>query len=267
MNPLTPARLEPRRGARTAMDPLNGRTAVVTGASSGFGKAIAAALVGAGATVIGVARGEANLERVRATLGDRFSSAAGDASDPRVAVKLIRTYRPSVVVLNAGARTPLQPIQDQTWEEFERNWQVDVRHVFEWVRESLRLPLAPGSQIAVVSSGAALKGSVLSGGYAGAKATIRFLARYGAEEADRSGLGLRFVSLLPQLTPLTPLGHSAVAAYAERAGLTPDEYVTRLHPALTPDLVGTTVLNALTSGESAHQELMVTGSGAQANPW
>jgi hypothetical protein len=45
-----------------------------------------------------------------------------------------------------------------------------------------------------------VRGSPLSGGYAGAKATIRFLTGYAAAESERDGLGIRFASLLPQLT-------------------------------------------------------------------
>ena len=70
-----------------------------------------------------------------------------------------------------------------------------------------------------MSSGAAVAGSPLSGGYAGAKATIRFITGYAAEESERAGLGIRFVSMLPRLTVATDLGSVAMAAYARRAGI------------------------------------------------
>ena len=121
-------------------------------------------------------------------------------------------------MLNAGA-TPLpRAIQRHTWETFGRNWEVDVRHAFGWVREALLAPLAPGSTVITMSSGAALAGSPLSGGYAGAKAAIRFLTSYAAAESGRDGLGIRFVSVLPQLTSATALGATFAAAYAARAG-------------------------------------------------
>jgi NAD(P)-dependent dehydrogenase (short-subunit alcohol dehydrogenase family) len=115
-------------------------------------------------------------------------------------------------MLNAGA-TPLpRPIQQHTWESFSRNWDVDVAQVFHWTREALLAPLPPGSTVVALSSGAALFGSPLSGGYAGAKAAIRWLTGYAAEESQRAGLGIRFVSLLPQLTPATELGAVFAAA-------------------------------------------------------
>jgi NAD(P)-dependent dehydrogenase (short-subunit alcohol dehydrogenase family) len=182
---------------------LAGATALVTGASRGFGRGIATALSGAGAQVVGVARDRAGLEELREELGESFTAVSADAADPVVAGQLIDAWRPGVLVLNAGA-TPLPlPIQLHTWETFSRNWDVDVAHVFHWTREVLLVPLAPGSTVVTLSSGAALRGSPLSGGYAGAKAAIRWLTAYAAEESRRDGLDIRFVSVLPQLTPAT----------------------------------------------------------------
>ena len=132
---------------------------------------------------------------------------------------LIDAHRPGILVLNAGASPLARPLQHQTWQTFSRNWEVDVQHVFHWTREALLVPLNPGSVVIAMSSGAALRGSPLSGGYAGAKATVRFIASYAADESARAGLGIRFIAVLPQLTPTTDLGAAAVAAYASRAGL------------------------------------------------
>jgi NAD(P)-dependent dehydrogenase (short-subunit alcohol dehydrogenase family) len=197
---------------------MTGTTAVVTGASRGFGRGIAGALLRAGAQVVGVARDQERLAEAGAELGAGFIAVSGDAADPEVAGRLVDRYRPGLLVLNAGA-TPLpRAIQRHTWETFGRNWEVDVRHAFGWVREALLAPLAPGSTVITMSSGAALAGSPLSGGYAGAKAAIRFLTSYAADESRRDGLGIRFVSVLPQLTSATELGATFAAAYAARAG-------------------------------------------------
>jgi len=58
--------------------------------------------------------------------------------------------------------------------------------------------------------GAAPRGSPLSGGYAGAKAAIRFITGYAADESSRTALGITFRCVLPQ--------SAAVAAYAARQG-------------------------------------------------
>jgi len=169
---------------------LAGATALVTGAGRGFGRGIATALSSAGAQVVGVARDRAALEEVRAALGESFTPVTADATDPIVAGQLTDAYRPVILVLNAGA-TPLpRPIQHHTWQTFSRNWDSDVQHVFNWVREALLAPLAPGSTVVTLSSAAALRGSPLSGGYAGAKAAIRWLTAYAADPGDRAWRGL-----------------------------------------------------------------------------
>ena len=200
-------------------------TALVTGASRGFGRAIASALHAQGVNVVAVARNIESLASLRHELGERLTPVVADVVDPVVAGTLIEQYRPDTLVLNAGAAPLMRPVQHQTWESFNRSWEVDVRHAFHWIREALLLPLRPGSTVIAMSSGA-VAGSPLSGGYAGAKATIRFITAYAADESARAGLGIRFISVLPRLTSATELGSIAVAAYARRDGLDVDEFVT-----------------------------------------
>jgi NAD(P)-dependent dehydrogenase (short-subunit alcohol dehydrogenase family) len=136
-----------------------------------------------------------------------------------------------------------------------------VKQAFHWAREALLLPLAPQSTVIAMSSGAALFGSPLSGGYAGAKAAIRFLSGYAADESVRAGLGIRFVSVLPKLTPTTELGAMAVAAYARRDGIEVDEVVRRLGPALGPEHVGKHIADLASSTDHASGAYLLTPDG------
>src|SRR5580698_1831687 len=223
--------------------PLSGTTAIVTGASRGFGRAVATALAGAGAKVVGVARDQARLAGLQAELGDRFIPEPADAADPVVAGQLIDSWQPRLIVLAAGAAPLSRPVQQHSWQSFSQNWEVDVQQAFHWTRESLLRPLPAGSTVLTFSSGAAIQGSPLSGGYAGAKATIRFIASYAAAESARNALGIRFLSILPQLTPETALGAAAVAAYAAREGMDVASFLATRGPALTPELAGQAVLS------------------------
>jgi NAD(P)-dependent dehydrogenase (short-subunit alcohol dehydrogenase family) len=236
-------------------------TALVTGASRGFGRGIASALHAGGASVVAVARSAEPLASLRDERGGTFTTVVADAADPVVAGSLIEQYRPHTLVLNAGAPPLMRPIQHQTWQAFSRNWDVDVQHAFHWIREALLLPLRPGSTVVTMSSGAALVGSPLSGGYAGAKATIRFITGYAGDESERAGLGIRFISLLPKLTAATELGSVAVAAYARRAGVDVDEYLERLGPGLTPEDVGKAVVELVGSEEHASGAYQLTAAG------
>ena len=228
-------------GSATA-DELTGTVAIVTGASRGFGRAISAALVGAGARVIGIARDRAALAETADTLGELFTPHPADAADLALPGRIIDAYRPGLIVLNAGARPLPRALHQLTWETFSEAWDTDVRQAFAWNREALLAPLDPGSTVISISSRAALAGSPLSGGYAGAKATVRFVAGYAADESERAGLGIRFLSLLPDLTDATGLGAPAVAGYARRLGVDVEEFWRRRGPQLAPEQVGCAVL-------------------------
>jgi NAD(P)-dependent dehydrogenase (short-subunit alcohol dehydrogenase family) len=236
---------------------LDGTTALVTGASRGFGRGIAVALAGAGAHVVGVARDGRALEELGAQLDGSFTAVTADAADPMVAGELVDQYKPGALVLNAGAVPLPRPVHLHTWQTFSRNWDVDARHAFNWTREALLAPLDPGSTVVTLSSGAAVFGSPLTGGYAGAKAAIRWLTAYAAEESERAKLGIRFVSLLPQLTPATALGAVFTAAYTAR------QYAPAGGPGpkLTLEQVGQAVLDLVTGPESDQYGYLLTPAG------
>ena len=192
---------------------------------------------------------------------------AADASDPTVAGVLLDRYDPETLILVAGARPLMRPLQQQTWETFSVNWHTDVRVAFNWLREALLKPLRPGSRVVVISSGAALAGSPLSGGYAGAKATQRFITAYAQDEADRADLGITFSAVLPQITPLTDLGRPAVQAYAARNGQTEEEYVQQFGEPLTPEAVGAALLELVRAdAETVAPAYRLTSGGMQRLP-
>lgn len=220
---------------------LSGTTAVVTGASRGFGRATAIALANLGARVVGVARSEAPLLKLRAELGDNFVPEIADITDPSLPQRLIAEYKPRTLVLNAGATAPVGSLLDQTWEDFSTNWNVDVAHAFHFTSAALRAPLEPESVVVSLSSGAALRGSPLSGGYAGAKATITTISRYAALEAKQIGAAIRFVAVLPQLTPATDLGRVFTRAYATQAGISETQLIDGMGGILSTERAATSV--------------------------
>jgi NADP-dependent 3-hydroxy acid dehydrogenase YdfG len=230
---------------------LPGNTAIVTGASRGFGRAIATALTKAGAAVIGVARDAAALADLERQLGPSFMPVVADVADDKLAHRLIAQYQPTLLVLNAGANPHPGTLRDQTWHTFSQNWEIDVRHVFSFVQAALGSPLAPGSTVISMSSGAARMGSPMSGGYAGAKATIKFISAYAGVESDRTELGIRFVALLPKLTPATTMGSTFVDAYAVYSNVDRGTFLEQFGGTLTVDAVGAAVTEIATSASPA----------------
>jgi NAD(P)-dependent dehydrogenase (short-subunit alcohol dehydrogenase family) len=223
---------------------LSGKTAVVVGASRGLGHAIASSLAAAGTDVVAVSRtaatsADASGRPIQVKIAD-----AGDAATPG---RVLDRYHPDIVVLVAGASPHMVPLQQQTWETFSANWESDVRITFHWLQQILLSPLRPGSRVVVFSSGAALGGSPLSGGYAGAKATQRFITAYAQDEARRAGLGITFSAILPRFSEKTGVGAPAVQAYAARAGQTVEEYLQTFAqtagPLLAPETAGAAIVD------------------------
>jgi NAD(P)-dependent dehydrogenase (short-subunit alcohol dehydrogenase family) len=244
-----------------AVHELSGTTAVVTGASRGFGLAIAKALAAHGVHVVAVARSLGPLDELKNDLGECVTTEVADVADPTVSSSLIANYRPRIIILNAGATPDPGSLQDQTWDNFSLNWNVDVRQVFNFVREALSAPLQPGSIVIAMSSGAALRGSPLSGGYAGAKSTVRFISSYAALESQRNSLDIRFVSVLPQITPVTNLGAAYVEAYAAYEGLSVDAYLTRMNPPLSVEQVGRSIVELAADDEHSQNAYLLTSRG------
>lgn len=226
------------------MTDVTNKTAVVVGASRGLGRGIASAFAEAGVRVVAVARTAPALAELAAA-SPNIRVEVADAADPAVPPSLIDAYDPDILILVAGANPVTRPLQHQTWETFSVNWNTDVKMAFNWLREALLKPLKPGSRVVVMSSGAAINGSPASGGYAGAKATQRFIAAYAQEESQRAGLGITVTAVMPRMTPFGDVGKSGVRAYAARGGQTEQDFVKQMGELLTPEMAGSALVDLL----------------------
>src|SRR5262245_17347594 len=159
------------------MTSLQGKSAVVIGGSSGVGKATVKALLSSKVRVTAVARGADRL-RALATELSGIATVRGDAADPAFSERLVRELRPDLVVLAAGVTPRMGRVDELDWESFSEAWNGDLKASFHLVKQALTVPLSPGSTVVLVSSGAAIGGSPLSGGYAGAKRMQWLLAGY-----------------------------------------------------------------------------------------
>jgi NAD(P)-dependent dehydrogenase (short-subunit alcohol dehydrogenase family) len=243
------------------MKSLQGQRAIVTGASRGLGRGIVEALVAEKMHVVAVVRDAARLESLGRELG--AEPVLADITDDDAAGRIMRDAGPDLVVLCAGAMPPLGSLHEQSWEGFSHNWEIDAKSTFFWLRHALRLPMKPGGHVIVISSGAALRGSPVSGGYASAKRAQWFMADYTATEAQRMKLDLRVHCLLPNLNPSTALGRAGIAAYAQRAGVSADEFAKRFGPPVTPAIMGRAVVELSQDANAKWNQLAykVTGAG------
>jgi NAD(P)-dependent dehydrogenase (short-subunit alcohol dehydrogenase family) len=205
---------------------LKDKTVVVTGGSRGLGLGLVEALVARRARVTVVAREPGALAAVRDRLG--VATISSDVTDEDAARRILADVRPEVLVLNAGATPPMGPLDQLTWADFTAPWNIDVKAGFHWMQAALNLPLAPGARVLVASSGAAQQGSPLSGGYAGAKRMLWFMAKYANGVAAQKALGIRFQAIVPtQVIGGTGVGDQASGAYARSLGIAREAYLAR----------------------------------------
>jgi NAD(P)-dependent dehydrogenase (short-subunit alcohol dehydrogenase family) len=113
------------------MSSLEGRTALVTGAGGGLGRAIAVALAGAGTRVICVGRTEATLKETLELIGRSGSVAVADVSDPSAVARLAGAVSDvSILINNAGIAGPVKPLVDIDVGDWDEVFDANVRSIF-----------------------------------------------------------------------------------------------------------------------------------------
>src|ERR1700753_3555003 len=168
------------------MTNLTGKTALVTGASRGLGRASALALAEAGAQVLihygsGPKGADAVVAKTRAA-GGRADKLAADLSAPDGAHTLAKQVRQivgarlDILVANAGV-SKAASIEDNTVEDFDRLFAVNVRAPFFLVQQLLPI-MCRGSSIVLVSSLAAHAAVGTLAAYSASKGAVDTLVKH-----------------------------------------------------------------------------------------
>lgn len=223
---------------------LEDKNVVVTGGSRGLGLGVVEALVAQGAKVTVIARGAEALEAVRTRLG--VATISADVEDEVAAHRILAEVHPDILMLNAGTLPRMARFDQTSWEDFNAPWEHDVKAGLYWLQAALNLPLKPGSRVLVGSSGAAVGGSQMSGGYAGAKRMLWFMAKYANGISEQKGLGIKFQAIVPRQMVLgTGIGDAAAGAYARDSGIEPEAFVARFGAPMPPRDFGQYVVSVL----------------------
>ena len=184
------------------MNELQGKIAVVTGASRGIGEASVRALDAAGARVVLTARTVSDLDRVAGDLSNDPVVMEADLSAPRAGTELAGRVLAAVggvdiLVNNAGIPMRRKP-DELTEEDFDLVFSINVRSLL-----MLTLGLGPsmiargGGSVINISSIASLRGPLGRVAYAGAKGAVDAMTRSLA--ADWGPDGVRVNALCPGL--------------------------------------------------------------------
>ena len=242
------------------MSNLAGKNVVILGASGSVGTVLVRRLAADGAHILAVARNRAGLDTLAKDVAG-VDVLQLDATQDDAPVQVFRTLPPDILIVCGGATPPTAPIHELTWPQFSANWEGDVKMAFLFCRAALTKPLPEGTVVILISSGAALGGSPISGGYAGAKRTQMFIANYSQKESDRLGLGVRFIALAPSMImPNTDLGKLAVEKYAKYLGIPAADFVRSMKSPQTPRDVAEAVVALSTRQEGGQGSVFTVSS-------
>ncbi|MDO0926162.1 SDR family oxidoreductase [Streptomyces sp. TG1A-8] len=180
------------------MGQLEGRTAVVTGGSTGIGLATAARLADEGAHVFITGRRKTELDAAVETIGtSRATAVVGDISEAADLDRLydaVRARGQGLDVLVANAAVGAFGTLEQTTEDhFDQTFGVNVRGTLFTVQKALPL-LNDGASVILISSTAADNGMEAFGAYAASKAAVRSFARTWSNELKGRGIRVNAVS-------------------------------------------------------------------------
>jgi NAD(P)-dependent dehydrogenase (short-subunit alcohol dehydrogenase family) len=203
-----------------AMGPMNGKAALVTGASSGIGRAIAQRFADDGARVYVTGRRTDELEAAAKGMGPDAVAVPCDVSQAADLDRLMDVVRDGgrqldVVVANAGLGDGAR-LQDVTEEQFDYVFGVNTKGSLLTVQKSLPLLAHPASVILLASS-TIHQGTDRMGVYAASKAAVRSLGRTWAAELAPLGVRVNVITPGPIATP-------AIDRVAARLGQSAEDF-------------------------------------------
>ncbi len=225
----------------TALQRLDGKVALVTGAARGLGAEISTALTSLGASVL--------LTDVLVEAGEKTAAALPGAAFARhdvtrepdweaaIATAIDRLGGLDILVNNAGIET-VEVVTETRLEDFQRTLDINVSGVFLGMKHAIRAmqpggAAGRGGSIVNLSSVAGLVGVMGQVAYCASKGAVRLMTKSVGVESARLGYGVRVNSIHPGLiktdmgdaviTEFTRLGFAADASAA-------DELVLSMHP-------------------------------------
>jgi NAD(P)-dependent dehydrogenase (short-subunit alcohol dehydrogenase family) len=180
------------------MGQLEGRTALVTGATSGIGLAIAQRFAAEGAHVVVTGRRQQALDQAVAAIGHGAVGVQGDVGDladlDRLFARIAATGRGLDVVVAAAGGGEFAALGEITAEHYADTFDRNVRGTLFTVQGALPL-LADGASVVLLGSTATLHGTPSFSVYAASKAALHSFTRTWAVEL--AGRGIRVNTLVP----------------------------------------------------------------------
>jgi 2-dehydro-3-deoxy-D-gluconate 5-dehydrogenase len=180
---------------------LDGKTALVTGASRGLGRAMARGLAEAGADVVGVAR-EGDLGALQSEIermGGHFRGVHADLarmdSVPRVLDATVAAFGHVDILVNNAAGQRRNAILNFTEEEWDLIFDLNVKTLYFLSREAAKLMLPRrGGKIINIASVLAFQGGYGVGAYTASKGAVAQLTKAMANELAPHGINVNAIA-------------------------------------------------------------------------
>ena len=184
--------------------------ALVTGAGSGIGEAVAVALAASGFTTVLTGRRREQLDRVAATIGERARVVPSDLTDPASVTALFAAVkadhgRLDLLFNNAGTNAPQVPLEELTVAQWQGVLDTNVTGVFLCIQEAFRLmkDQAPrGGRIINNGSISSTMPRPNSSPYTASKHAVTGLTRAASLDGRKYGIAVGQIDIGNTLTPM-----------------------------------------------------------------
>lgn len=202
---------------------FNGKTAIVTGAASGIGRAVATRLVKEGARVVLGDINMAGLSAVKAELGDAASTHELDVANPAHCAAIVRSAVQHCgrldILCNVAGVLQMAPVASITPDDWNRIIQINLSGTFYMCQAALPHLVATKGCIVNLASSAGLVGVPFSASYVASKHGVVGLTRSLALEFANAGVRINAICPTGVNTPMVqgPPGEGVDPALIKRS--------------------------------------------------
>ena len=184
---------------------LQNKVAIITGGGSGIGQELALRLASEGVRVHILGRSGGPLQETAAMHDNIQYSVAdvGNSDDLANVIKTVEsTYGQLDIVINNAGMAPVTPLEQQTMEEVNRTFRVNVYGVIDLSRQALPLLKQYKGNIINIGSAVAANPPANMSVYASSKAAVVSLTKVWAKELAKDGIRVNSISVGPIWTPI-----------------------------------------------------------------